>query len=234
MKILRRNAERFHLHRVTQDIWQTFYPVDNKNGIPGNFGIITAFSEMQLPPGIAVVLNSEWQSEIITYVFRGTITQEDSTVNSGVLHAGEFQRMIIRHGTRHKVTNPSQSIRAHVFRISLLPFEAGLNLDQEQIRFPVAQRHNMLCAIASPDGRNNSLRISQNAIIYSSILDPGYHLVHELLPGRVAWLHVIHGEATMQDKVLCDGDGVGVRLEPSVSITAQKDTEIMLMDIGEI
>ena len=98
--------------------------------------------------------------------------------------------------------------------------------------FRVAQRHNLLCVIASPDGRKKSLKVLQDALIYSSILDPGHHLVHELLPGRSAWLHVIHGETAMQEIILTEGDGAGVRIEPSVSITAQEDSEILLVDLG--
>jgi redox-sensitive bicupin YhaK (pirin superfamily) len=232
MKIVRRNTERFHLHRVSQDIWQTFYPADNKGDTPANFGVLAAFNEMRLPPGTVSALNSKPGAETITYVYRGTLAQEDSTGNSNVVHTGEFQRMIVGCGIRHKETNPSHTGEAHIFRISLLPPQAGLGSVQEQMRFPVALRHNMLCAIASPDGRKNSLRILQDAIIYSSVLDPGYHLVHELLPGRGAWLHVVYGVAVMQDKILAEGDGVGVRSEPSVSITAQEDTEILLVDLG--
>jgi redox-sensitive bicupin YhaK (pirin superfamily) len=81
-------------------------------------------------------------------------------------------------------------------------------------------------------GAINRLRIKQDAFIYSSMLDPGHHLVHELLPGRSAWLHVLHGEAVMQEVVLFSGDGVGVTSEPSVSITAKEDTEILLVDLG--
>jgi redox-sensitive bicupin YhaK (pirin superfamily) len=77
-----------------------------------------------------------------------------------------------------------------------------------------------------------SLQILQDAVIYSSILDPGHHLVHELLPGRTAWLHIVFGEATLNEIVLTQGDGVGVMIEPSVSLTVQKSAEILLVDLG--
>ena len=84
----------------------------------------------------------------------------------------------------------------------------------------------------SPDRRKGSLRILQDALVFSSVLDPGHHLIHELLPERSAWLHVICGEATLQDFILTQGDGVGVTIEPSVSLTAQEKTEILLVDSG--
>jgi quercetin 2,3-dioxygenase len=118
------------------------------------------------------------------------------------------------------------------FRISLLPSEAGLGCAHQQKRFTAAQRNNLLRAVASPDGREGSLRIHQDAFVFSSRLDPGHHLVHELLPGRSAWLHVVFGEVKLNDVVLTQGDGVGVTIEPTVSLTAQENTEILLVDLG--
>ncbi|MEJ2581046.1 MAG: hypothetical protein P8127_05310, partial [Acidobacteriota bacterium] len=62
---------------------------------------------------------------------------------------------------------------------------------------------------------------------------PGHHLVHELLPGRSAWLHVVCGEAASHDMILTQGDGVGVTNERSVSLTAHEKCEILLVDVGE-
>jgi redox-sensitive bicupin YhaK (pirin superfamily) len=186
---------------------------------------------MRLPPGDTTALHSGVEAETVTYVYKGAVSQEDTAGNSGVIHAGEFQHMSTGHRIRHKETNPSRFAWAHVFRLSLRPAEVGLDRDHEQRRFTVAQRHNVLCVVVSPDGRKGSLRIHQDALVYSSVLDPGRHLVHELLPGRSAWLHILYGEATLNDIVLTQGDGVGVANELSVSLTVEEDTEILLVDL---
>jgi len=232
MITLRRNNERRHVQLGKQDTWLTFYSNGHADPVSDGFGILLAFNEMLLPAGEISAQVKGTGAEIVTYVYRGVLAQEDSNGNSGVVHSGEFQYMTIGRGIRHKETNPSPTDRAHVFRMSLRPAEAGLDSAHEQIHFPAAQRHNLLCVIASPDGRKKSLKILQDALIYSSILDPGHHLVHELLPGRSAWLHVISGEAALQEIILTQGDGVGVTIEPSVSVTAQESSEILLVDLG--
>jgi redox-sensitive bicupin YhaK (pirin superfamily) len=58
-------------------------------------------------------------------------------------------------------------------------------------------------------------------------------VVHELSPGRSAWLHVVQGEVTLGDDVLGTGDGAGVTAERAVSLTAREETEILLLDVGE-
>jgi len=66
----------------------------------------------------------------------------------------------------------------------------------------------------------------------SAMLDPGQHVVHELSQGRRAWLHIVQGKVTMDDVVLCAGDGAGVTAEGAVSFTAQEKAEILLVDLG--
>jgi len=58
------------------------------------------------------------------------------------------------------------------------------------------------------------------------------HVVHELSPGRKAWLHVVQGGITLGDLVLTTGDGAGLMDERAVSLTAQAKTEILLLDVG--
>jgi redox-sensitive bicupin YhaK (pirin superfamily) len=186
---------------------------------------------MLLPPGGGTALNSGAEAEMVTYVYRGAVSQEDTAGNSGVIHAGEFQHISTGHRIRHKETNASRSNWAHVFRISLSPSKVGLVRAHEQTRFTAAQRHNELCVVGSPDGRKGSLRIHQDVLVCSSIADPGHHLVHELRPGRRAWLHILYGEATLNDIVLAGGDGVGVTGEPSVSLTVDEYAEILLIDL---
>jgi hypothetical protein len=57
-------------------------------------------------------------------------------------------------------------------------------------------------------------------------------VVHELLDGRSAWLHLVEGEVTLGDVMLSTGDGAGLTAERAVSLTAREETEILLVDLG--
>lgn len=232
MITLRRAEERYHDQRRRQEVWLTFDPGERAKPLAGGFATLENLSENRLPPGGVSVVHPHQDAEIVTYTYSGVLAQEGSTGFHGAVHAGEFQRMIIGRGIRHRESNPSRTHWSHIFRVSLRSSEAGPDRGHEQKRFASAQRHNVLCVVASPDGRQGSLRIHQDALVCSSVLDPGHHLVHELLPGRSAWLHVICGEAACQDIVLAQGDGVGATTERSVSLTARGKTEILLIDLG--
>jgi quercetin 2,3-dioxygenase len=233
MITLRRAKERRHDHRRKQEVWLTFYPQDRADPLADGFGTLETFNEDRLPPGAGVLRHPNHDAEIVTYVREGALAYQDSMGHSGVIYAGEFQRMTTGRGIRCSEANASRTDWAHVFQIWLRPSEAGRQPGHEQKRFSAAERHGTLCVIASPDARRGSLRIHQDALMYSAMLDPGQHLIHELSKGRSAWLHLVSGEATLGDFVLTTGDGAGVTAERAVSLTARDKTEILLLDLGK-
>jgi len=227
-----RFEERYDRRRK-RDAWLTFYPGDRGDPLADGFGTLQTLNEDRLPPGAGVPRHSRHDAEIVTYVREGALAYDDSMGRSGVIHAGEFQRMTVGRGIRHGETNASRTDWAHVFRIWLRPSQAELAPSHEEKRFSAAERRGGLCVVASSDGRRGSLRIHQDALMYSAMLDSGQHVVHELWDGRSAWLHLVHGEVTLSDIVLTTGDGVGVTAERAVSFTAREETEILLLDLGD-
>ncbi|HTP25329.1 MAG TPA: pirin family protein [Anaeromyxobacteraceae bacterium] len=232
MITVRRAKERHHDQRRKQEVWFTFCQ-DRADPLAAGFGTLEILSEDRLPPGARVPPHPHRDAEIITYVRDGALAQEDSLGRSGIIHAGEFQRMTAGRGIRHSEANVSRTDWAHVFRIWLRPSEAGLDPGDEQKRFSAAERRGGLRIVASPDARKGSLRIHQDALMFSAMLDPGQHVVHELSQARSAWLHLVHGEVALGDIVLTTGDGAGFTLERAVSLTARAEAEILLLDLGE-
>src|ERR1043165_3532779 len=119
-----------------------------------------------------------------------------------MIRAGEFQRMLTVHGVRHSEANASRIEWAHVFQIRLRDSAPELQPGREQRRFSTAERRGMLCLVASSSARSGSLRLGQDTCIYSALLEPGQHVVHELAPAHAAWLHVVQGEVTLDTFVL--------------------------------
>jgi quercetin 2,3-dioxygenase len=198
------------------------------------FGALEILAEDRVPPSADVPRHSHEDADIVTYVREGVLAYEDSAGRSGVIHAGEFQRMTAGRRSGYKQANASRSDWAHVFQICLLRDEARPEPRNEQKRFSAAERRGVLCLVASRDARRGSLRIQQDAFIFSAMLDPGQHVVHELSHGRSAWLHLVHGSATLGDIVLSAGDGAGISAERAVSVTAREYTEILLLDLGTL
>ena len=234
MITLRRASERHYDRHHRQEDWLTFFPRDRADPRADHFGPLKSLSERHLPPGAMASRIPHHDAEIVTYVREGALAYEDAPGRSGVIQAGEFQGTTAGRGIRRSEKNASRSNWAQVFQLLLAPSGAGLEPDHEQKRFSTAQRRGgRLCVVASGDARKGSLSIHQDALMCSALLEPGQHVVHELLQGRIAWLHLVEGEATLGDIVLTTGDGAGVTAERAVSLTAQSETEILLLDVGQ-
>lgn len=229
----RRDPERHHARRRRHDVWLTFYPHPSGDSLATGFYGLEVFTENRLPPGAGVSPQPRRQAETVTYVLQGALAQQESNGRFNVLRAGEFQRRSTPNGIHHSERNASSTEWAHIFRISLNPSSTDLTEDQEQKCFSAAERQGALCVVASPDGRNGSLRVQQDMVVLSAILDPGQHLVHELTAGRCAWLHIVLGEVAVGDIVLTAGDGAGITAERAIALTARTKTEILLLDLAE-
>ncbi|HEX7839351.1 MAG TPA: pirin family protein [Kofleriaceae bacterium] len=230
---LRLAAERHHDRRLKREVWRTFDPTDRTDRRADRFRALEALDESRLPPRADVPRRFGDEGEIVTYVREGTVAYDDSTGHAGVIHAGEFQRMTAAHGARHSEANASRVDWAHVFQIRIRRSMPELEPGREQKRFSAAERRGGLCVVASPDARGGSLRLGQATWIYSALLEPGQHVVHELAPAHAAWLHIVQGEVTLDDLVLTTGDGAGVTTERAVSLISRADSEILLFDLAE-
>lgn len=223
---LQRAAERHHERVREQEDWLTFHPRSLSDG----FGPLEALREGRLAPRAASAQPLE-DAEFLTYVREGTLGYEDATGRTGILHAGEFQHLTGGGTLRYSEANLSPTHWAHVFHIRLRPTKDPHAPGYEQKRFSASQRRGILCIVASPDGRLGSLRLHQDAALYSMLLDPGQHLMHPLAPNRGAWLHVVKGRVTLGADELGAGDGAGIVGERVLSLTATDDTEILILDV---
>jgi len=234
MITLRRAQERRDGQDGEPEGWLSVHPRDRAETPADGFATLEGLSESRLPPGADAARQPRHDAEIVTYVREGALAYEDSTGRSGVILAGEFQRMSSGRGLRRGESNASRTQLTHAFQVRLRPPKAGLESGPEQKRrFSAAERRGGLCVVASSDARRGSLLVHQDVLMYSALLAPGQHVVHEISPGRSAWLHLVEGEATLGDVVLTTGDGAGVRAERAVSLTAREETEILLFDLAE-
>jgi redox-sensitive bicupin YhaK (pirin superfamily) len=168
--------------------------------------------------------------ELLTYVSEGALAYHDSMGRVCVVQTGEFQCATTQPANRQSAANPSCSESAHIFQIWLASPTKALQPELEQRRFGRADRRGRLCIVASPDARSSSLRVRRNVSLYCGLLASGQHIVHELAPGRCAWLHIIRGEVALGDLILSTGDGAGLIAERALSLTVRSQTEVLLID----
>lgn len=169
--------------------------------------------------------------EIVTWVLDGVLKHRDSTGSEGEVRPGEAQRMSAGTGIYHSEFNGSATEGLRLLQIWIEPAEQGMAPGYEQKEFPEAERRDRLRVIASQDGRDGSVTIGQDAIIYDGLLEPGATVDHQIEDGRSVWLQVAKGAISVNGLALDDGDGAAISEEAAVQILAVKPSEVLVFDL---
>ncbi len=73
---------------------------------------------------------------------------------------------------------------AHFLQIWIVPAKRGVAPRYEDRNFPLENRKNRLCLMASPDEAEGSLSIDQDARVYATVLDAGVEVELQVAEGR--------------------------------------------------
>jgi len=196
---------------------------------PDHMGVsvLRVINDDIVAPGAGFDNHGHRDMEIISYILEGSIEHRDSTGNHFVVPAGEVQRMSAGTGIMHSEFNASKTEPLKFLQIWISPNVKGIKPSYEQM--PIVQSSTMT-ALVTPDGRDGSLSIHQDASIFRLQLKAGesYELVAQ---ERVGYLHVIEGNV-LSDSIagkseLKHGDGLGI-IKDQLSITAGDDGLVAL------
>jgi len=196
------------------------------------FRSLRVINEDHVAPGEGFPTHPHRDMEIITYVLKGALEHKDSLGTGSVIRPGDGQRMSAGRGIRHSEMNPSQADPVHLLQIWILPDRQGHDPSYEQKSFPEEEKRGRLRLIASPDGKDGSVTIHQDARLYVSLLDPGQQVQHALAKGRHAWLQVAKGGVELNGQTLKQGDGAAVSDEQELAVRATGGAEILLFDLA--
>lgn len=195
------------------------------------FGPLRVINEDRVIPGAGFDTHGHRNMEIISYVLNGALEHKDSMGNGSVLRYGDVQRMSAGTGVLHSEYNPSQSERVHFLQIWIEPNVQNIAPSYEEKHFDRESKIGQLRLIVSPDGRNGSVSVHQDARVYVSILDGEDEVKYELAPGRTAYVHVIRGRVTANGVALASGDALKVNDEGLVSLSQAEAAEVLLFDL---
>lgn len=231
MITLRKANERGHADHGWLNSYFTFsfntYYDKNHMG----FRSLRVINDDIVQPGKGFGTHPHKDMEIITYVLDGALEHKDNMGNGSVIRPGDVQRMSAGSGITHSEFNPSETEPVHLLQIWIKPKEKGISPGYEQASFNRQQKLGKLLLIASPDGRDGSVTIHQDANIYATVLENNMSLTISISMGRHLWIHVARGDARLGDQLLSAGDGLKITEEPEILLTGVNDAEILIFDL---
>ncbi len=211
--------------------YHTFSFADYYDPAHMGFGTLRVINEDRIQPGTGFGTHGHRDMEIISYVLEGALAHKDNMGNGSTIVPGDVQRMSAGTGVLHSEFNHSKDAVTHFLQIWIEPATGGLAPGYEQKHFDVAARRGKLRLVASPDGRDGSVTVHQDARLYAAMLDGHDRVTHALAPGRRALVHVATGKVMVNGRALEAGDALKALAVEEIVIGDGQGAEILLFDL---
>ena len=229
---IRRSNERGLAEHGWLRSFHTFSFADYHDPKHMGFGPLRVINEDRVQPGQGFGTHGHRDMEIISYVLEGGLAHKDSMGNGSVIRPGDVQRMSAGTGVRHSEFNASDKDLVHFLQIWIEPNQRNVAPSYEEKRFDEASKRGALRLIASSDGRDGSVTIHQDASLYATVLDGNDAVDFQPAAGRLVYVHLVRGEATVNGHALLAGDAMKLSgSENRVRLEKGRAAEILVFDL---
>ena len=234
MITLRPAIARGHAMHGWLDSWHSFSFAGYHDPDHVHWGPLRVLNEDRIQPGQGFGEHAHSDMDIICYVLEGPLAHRDSMGNSAAIVPGEVQRMSAGRGVTHSEYNHAPGQSTHFLQIWIIPDARGIAPGYEQKAYPDAEKRGRLRLVASPGGAEGSVRIHQDARMHAGLFDGAESAVLDLAEGRLGYVHVARGQATVNGHALSAGDALLYADEPRVEITGGTGAEILVFDLPRL
>jgi quercetin 2,3-dioxygenase len=194
------------------------------------WGSIRVWNDDEIAPHSGFDPHGHADMEIITYVREGAITHKDSLGNEGRTEAGDVQVMSAGSGITHAEYNLEDD-KTTLYQIWILPSETGAPPSWGAAKFPKDDRDGQFVTLASGFSQDeDALKIRTPSRVLGATLKAGQSVTYQLEPGRHAYLAAAKGVVELNGIDLYERDAAAIKDEPSLTIKAVVDAELVLVD----
>ncbi|MEM5345663.1 pirin family protein [Paraburkholderia azotifigens] len=196
-------------------------------------GPLYVLNDDEFAPRSGFGLHAHRDVEVVTWVRSGAITHEDDAGNRARLVADSVQAMSAGAAILHAERN-EENVPARLFQIWLRPrMPGGAPRWATRVCSPEL-REGRFVTLASGDPDDvdaGALPINTDARVRIATLREGTRVQHTLpMPGS-AYLVADHGRLEVGHVCLAPRDGVAVRNEAQVTLTARDDTDVVIVEL---
>lgn len=199
----------------------------NPNNI--QFGVLRVINDDLVAPKTGFDTHPHRDMEIISYVVNGELTHGDSMGNRSMLTRGQVQYMSAGTGVFHSEHNLGDNM-LRFLQIWILPDKHGYRPNYGDVRFNWEDRKNKWLHMVSGLDGNASIKINQDANIYSLELEKGKEISFPVKKGRQAYLVQIEGTSVINELELFERDGMEI-IEENIFITAKETSHLLIIEM---
>lgn len=197
-----------------------------------NFGVLRVLNDDVVAPGRGFGTHPHSNMEIISIPLEGDLEHKDSMGTTAVIKHGDIQVMSAGTGIYHSEYNKNTDKPVKFLQIWVIPKVKDVKPRYDQITLNAADRHNKFQQILSPNADDAGVWINQDAWFNLGKFDKGHHTGYTInKAGNGVYAFVLSGKATINGQTLENRDALGVWDTDKLSVTADSDTEILLMEV---
>ena len=195
------------------------------------FGALRVINDDIIEAGEGFGMHPHRDMEIVSIVTKGVLIHKDSFGNHGEIHAGEIQYMSAGEGVLHSEF-ASKDESAALFQIWIHPNQKGGKPLYNQRDFRDVTKSNQWVTLVSPDGRDHSIAIKQEAFITTTELEEGKTIsIAPSTSNRGKLVFVVEGEIEIDGVTLEARDEVQITENKAYEIKALKPAWVLVFDV---
>ena len=230
--ILHKANTRGHANHGWLNSYHTFSFGGYYNPERMQFGALRVLNDDTVKGGMGFGTHPHDNMEIISIPLEGDLEHKDSMGNTAVIKQGDIQVMSAGTGIYHSEQNHHKNEAVKFLQIWVFPNKKNVTPRYDQLTLNVADRHNKLQQVLSPNKDDEGVWIYQDAWFHMGNLDKGvpvkYNLKKEV---NGVYVFVLKGDVTVNAQQLNTRDGLGITGEKELNITADNNSEILLMEV---
>ena len=226
-------AYRGHADHGWLNTWHSFSFANYYNPDRIHFGALRVLNDDTIQAGMGFGTHPHDNMEIITIVLDGELAHKDSMGNGSVIRPGEVQVMSAGTGIQHSEFNHSKVNEASLLQIWVFPDKKNVEPRYGQAEFAEEEMNGKWRTVVSPDGKDDSLWIHQQAWFSLGVFEPGSTISYTLKKSdSLVYLFLISGELTVGSETLNQRDALGIEeIEGPISMKTNKASKILVMEV---
>jgi redox-sensitive bicupin YhaK (pirin superfamily) len=197
-----------------------------------NFGVLRVLNDDIVDGSKGFGKHPHDNMEIVSIPLSGDLEHKDSMGTSTVIRQNDVQIMSAGTGVYHSEYNKNVDQKVNFLQIWLFPKEMDIEPRYDQRTFQPEDRVNKFQNIVSPRKEDDGVWINQDAWFHLGSLKKGFQTEYAVKQkGNGVYAFVINGDITINGQKLNKRDGFGIWDTDKISINADSDAEVLLMEV---
>ena len=197
-----------------------------------HFGALRVLNDDIVSEGMGFGTHPHDNMEIISIPLEGDLEHQDSMGNKTVIRHGDVQVMSAGTGIQHSEYNKNKDQAVKFLQIWVFPKVRNVTPRYDQITLDVNDRVNKFQQILSPNAEDAGVWIHQDAWFHLGKFDSGktekYCIKKE---GNGVYAFILSGDVSINGEKLSSRDGMGIEGVKELTVEANTNAEILLMEV---